>query len=112
MILTGLFAAYGNEGTPQKWGWYTIACLAYLVVIWQLAVNGRAAAQAKSSKVGSFFLAIGGFTLLIWTAYPIVWGFADGARHMSVDQEIIAYAVLDILAKPVFGAWLLYTHAR
>ena len=21
MILTGLFAAFGNESTPQKWGW-------------------------------------------------------------------------------------------
>jgi len=29
---------------------------------------------------------------------------------MNVDEEIIAYAVLDILAKPVFGAWLLFTH--
>lgn len=36
----------------------------------------------------------------------------DGSRKMSVDSEIIAYAVLDILAKPVFGAWLLLTHAR
>ena len=39
-----------------------------------------------------------------------VWGIADGSRNMNVDQEIIAYAVLDILAKPVFGAWLLFTH--
>jgi hypothetical protein len=31
---------------------------------------------------------------------------------MNVDQEIIAYAVLDILAKPVFGAWLLFAHQR
>jgi len=31
---------------------------------------------------------------------------------MNVDQEIIAYAVLDILAKPVFGAWLLFTHSK
>lgn len=31
---------------------------------------------------------------------------------MSVDAEIIAYAVLDILAKAVFGAWLLLTHAK
>jgi bacteriorhodopsin len=29
---------------------------------------------------------------------------------MTIDQEIIAYAVLDLLAKPVFGAWLLFTH--
>jgi bacteriorhodopsin len=71
MILTGLFAAFGAEETPQKWGWYTIACIAYLVVIWHLAVNGRATAQAKGDKVGSFFLAIAGFTLVIWTAYPM-----------------------------------------
>ncbi|KAF2021999.1 family A G protein-coupled receptor-like protein [Aaosphaeria arxii CBS 175.79] len=112
MILTGLFAAFGSEGTPQKWGWYTIACIAYLVVIWHLVVNGRAQAAAKSNEVAKFFFAIGGFTILVWTAYPIVWGFADGARTLSVDGEIIAYAVLDILAKPIFGLWLLITHAK
>jgi bacteriorhodopsin len=71
MILTGLFAAFGSEGTPQKWGWYTIACIAYLVVIWHLAVHGRAQAAAKSDKVASFFFAIAGFTLIVWTAYPM-----------------------------------------
>lgn len=71
MILTGLFAAFGSEGTPQKWGWYAISCFSFLVVIWHLAVNGRAQAQAKSQKVSSFFLAIAGFTLVIWTAYPM-----------------------------------------
>lgn len=29
---------------------------------------------------------------------------------MDVDSEILAYAVLDVLAKAVFGAWLLFTH--
>lgn len=110
MILTGLFAAFGNEGTPQKWGWYAIACIAYLVVIWHLAYHGRAMAQAKGGKVGTFFAAISGFTLVIWTMYPIIWGVADGSRKMDVDSEIIAYAVLDVLAKVVFGAWLLFSH--
>ncbi|KAI9703437.1 MAG: hypothetical protein M1820_005910 [Bogoriella megaspora] len=110
MILTGLFAAFGGEETPQKWGWYAIACIAYLVVVWQLAVNGRAAVSNKSTKVARFFGAIAGFTFVLWTAYPIVWGVADGGRIASVDDEIIAYAVLDVLAKPVFGAWLLFTH--
>ncbi|KAK4507896.1 hypothetical protein PRZ48_001631 [Zasmidium cellare] len=110
MVLTGLFAAFGTEGTPQKWGWYAIACIAYLVIVWQLVYHGRAAAVTKGGKVGNFFAAIGGFTLIIWTIYPIIWGIADGSRHMNVDEEIIAYAVLDILAKPIFGAWLLFTH--
>lgn len=41
-----------------------------------------------------------------------IWGVADGARIVNVDSEIIAYAVLDILAKPVFGIWLLTTHDK
>lgn len=71
MILTGLFAAFGSEGTPQKWGWYAMACIAYLVVVWHLAVHGRAMAMAKGGKVGKFFAAIAGFTLVIWTIYPM-----------------------------------------
>ena len=39
-----------------------------------------------------------------------IWGIADGSRNMDVNEEIISYAVLDILAKPIFGAWLLFTH--
>jgi len=111
MVLTGLFAAYGHNA-GQKWGWYTIACVAYLFVIWHLVVNGRPQAAAKGSKTGKFFAAISLYTLLIWTAYPIIWGIADGSRILSVNQEIIAYAVLDVLAKPVFGFWLLLTHAK
>lgn len=109
MVLTGLFAAFGHDD-GQKWGWYTIAVIAYLVVVYQLAVNGYAAASGKDSKTKAFFVAIAGYTLLLWTVYPIVWGIADGARIADVDAEIIAYAVLDVLAKPVFGFWLLFTH--
>lgn len=71
MVLTGMFAAFGSEDTPQKWGWYAIACIAYLVVVWHLAVNGRAQAQAKGEKLGSFFLSLAGYTVLVWTAYPM-----------------------------------------
>ncbi|KAH8591493.1 hypothetical protein B0O99DRAFT_598081 [Bisporella sp. PMI_857] len=111
MILTGLFAAFSHGGA--KWAWYAMACAAYLVVIFQLAIPGRRAVKAKGdAATGKLFVAIGGFTLVLWTLYPIVWGIADGARKWSVDTEIIAYAVLDILAKPVFGFWLLFAHGK
>jgi len=38
-----------------------------------------------------------------------VWGAAYGGCIANVDSEILAYAVLDVLAKPVFGLWLLIT---
>jgi len=109
MILTGLFAALTVEEGP-KWGWYAMACIAYLVIVYQLAINGRGIVQNKDKKTATFFSAIAGFTLVLWTVYPIIWGIADGARIADVDAEIIGYAVLDVLAKPVFGFWLLFTH--
>ncbi|KAI1363851.1 hypothetical protein F5Y08DRAFT_340316 [Xylaria arbuscula] len=109
MILTGLFAALSHrEG--QSWGWYAFACLAYLNIVYQLGYKGRYAVANRDNKTKAFFGAISLFTLLLWTLYPIVWGVADGARKVNVDGEIIAYAILDILAKPVFGFWLLLTH--
>ena len=70
MILTGLFAAFTVEEGP-KWGWYAIACIAYLVVVYQLAVNGRGVVQNKDAKTATFFSAIAGFTLILWTVYPV-----------------------------------------
>jgi bacteriorhodopsin len=112
MVLTGLFAAFGSEDTPQKWGWYTISCIAFIFVFWHLGLNGGANANAKGEKLRTFFVSIAAYTLVLWIAYPIVWGIADGARKVSVDTEIIAYAVLDVLAKAGFGAWLLIVHAN
>jgi bacteriorhodopsin len=41
-----------------------------------------------------------------------IWAVADGARIIDINGEVIAYAVLDILAKPVFGFWLLFAHDK
>ncbi|KAI9802729.1 MAG: hypothetical protein M1825_002751 [Sarcosagium campestre] len=111
MIITGLFAAFGKtEG--QKWGYYTIACIAYLVVVYILAVSGRRNAVNRDAKVGTFFTSLALFTFVLWTIYPIVWGLGEGAQVIGVDAEIVSYAILDVLAKPVFGFWLLITHQR
>jgi len=111
MVLTGLFAAFGHS-SGQKWGYYAVGCIAYLFIVWIFAIGGRRTAAAKNSATAKFFTALGGFTLILWTLYPIVWGLGDGSRMLSVDGEIIAYGVLDVLAKPVFGFWLLITHGR
>jgi len=109
MILSGFFAAYGHTD-GQTWGWYTWAVIAFLVIVYQLASNGRVAVANKDSKTKAFYGSIAGFTLLVWAVYPIIWALAEGAHIISVDTEIIAYAVIDILAKPVFGFWLIFTH--
>lgn len=108
MILTGLFSAF-PESKGQKWGFYAIACFAFIIIIWHLAINGRKSAQAHGT-VGKLFGGLALYTLVIWTAYPIIWGIADGGRVVGVNAEVIAYAIVDVLAKPVFGFWLLFAH--
>ncbi|KAI1439200.1 hypothetical protein GGR50DRAFT_7625 [Xylaria sp. CBS 124048] len=109
MVLSGLFASYSHD-QAQGWGWYAFACIAFLNIVYQLGYKGRQVLARKDTETRKFVTAISIFTLVIWTLYPIMWGVSEGARKMSVDGEIIAYAVLDILAKPVFGFWLLLTH--
>lgn len=107
--LAALFSTLGHQGRGSKWGWFAIACIAYLSIVWNLLGNGRASARARNNKVSRFYNSITGFSLLVWTVFPIIWAISGGKRILSVDNEIIAYLVLDILAKVVFGAWLLIT---
>jgi bacteriorhodopsin len=51
-------------------------------------------------------------TLLLWTAYPIVFGLTEGANKIGVDAEIIAYGVLDVAAKLGFTFMLLFIHTH
>lgn len=71
MFVTGLSAAFGHATAAQKWGMFIFSCLSYLVVVWHLAVNGRAQAQTKSDNVSNFYTAIGGFFALVLAGYPM-----------------------------------------
>lgn len=71
MTLTGLFAAFGHERSSQKWGWYAIACVAYLTIIWHVGVHGARSVRAKGAGVRKLFGGLGAFTLILWTIYPV-----------------------------------------
>ena len=109
MILTGLFASL-ESNDKYSWGWYAMACIFYLYVVYVLVLNGRSSAAARGQKVSKLFDSVALFTLVLWTLYPIAWGLSEGSGILDVDQEIAFYAVLDVLAKGVFGLWLLTGH--
>jgi bacteriorhodopsin len=109
MVLSALFSAFGRR-SGTRWGWYAIAIIAYLTVLFQVFYNGTAFVKAKGAKVSRFYTSIASYTSLVFAAYIVIWAVADGRKILSVDDEIIAYAVLDILAKAGFGFWLLFTY--
>jgi len=109
MILTGLFASL-EPNDSYSWGWYAMACIFYLYIVYALVIAGRNSAAARGQKVSKLFDSVALFTLILWTMYPIAWGLSEGSGILDVDQEIAFYAVLDVLAKGVFGLWLLTGH--
>ena len=102
-----------NNGGTTKWGWFVFALLSFLVIAYQLIIPGRRAIKAKGdTATGKFYAAIGGYTLIVWVLYLVVWGVTECTRNWSVDAEVIAYAVLDVLAKPVFAFWLVFAYGK
>lgn len=70
MVLTGLFAAL-SEDEKSRWGYYAMGCVAYLVIVYQLAIGGRRTVATKDKKTSLFYSSIAGFTLVLWTIYPM-----------------------------------------
>lgn len=107
MFLTGWFSAFGRVHTAQKWGWYAISVVAYIFVIWHVALNGGQSSRQRTDTIRKLFGSMAGFALILWAVYLVVWGIATNARRTSVNTEIMIYAVLDVITKVGFGLYIL-----
>jgi bacteriorhodopsin len=125
MILCGLVGALVQS--TYKWGYYTFGksalhshqhqlltlesgCVALFYIVYQLGWEARIHASKLGPDVNRTFLSCGTLTLLIWMLYPIAWGVCEGGNVISPDSEAVFYGILDLIAKPVFGAMLLFGH--
>lgn len=105
MIVTGLLAAL-HPSLRFRWGLYAFSCLAFIYVVLQLVTSARSYAFLRSPKVGNHYNQIALSLAIVWTIYPIVWGFAEGTGKISVDNEVLIFAIIDVIAKPVWGLWI------
>jgi bacteriorhodopsin len=108
MIVTGLIGALVKS--RYKWGFYAFGCAAMFYIFYELAFTARRHALHLGRDVHRCFVTCGVLTLVLWLAYPICWGLSEGGNVISPDGESIFYGVLDLLAKPVFSAALIFGH--
>ncbi|KAL1305966.1 hypothetical protein AAFC00_004103 [Neodothiora populina] len=108
MIVTGLVGALVRSS--YKWGYFTFGCVALLYIVYVLVWEARRHANALGNDVGRVFLLCGSLTTLLWVLYPIAWGVCEGGNVIAPDSEVAFYSVLDLMAKPVFGALLIWGH--
>ena len=96
--------------TFHKWGFYTFGCIAFFWVAWTVTWTGRKHAIRLGSDISRTYLTCGVWTIFLWFLYPIAWGLSEGGNVIAPDSEAVFYGILDLLAKPVFGALLLWGH--
>ncbi|KAK5136142.1 hypothetical protein LTR08_003979 [Meristemomyces frigidus] len=108
MIVTGLVGALVRSS--YKWGYFTFGCAALAWIVYVLVWEGRRHANVMGADIGKTFLLCGSLTAFLWTLYPIAWGVCEGGNVITPDSEAVFYGILDLLAKPVFGALLIWGH--
>lgn len=67
-------------------------------------------AQKQHSTISELYTHLSVYTVVLWILYPIIFALSEGADRISNNAETIAYCIIDVLAKTVFGFWLLLMH--
>lgn len=81
-----------------------------MYILYHLVWESRRNATRLGADVGRCFLMCGTLTSILWILYPIAWGVCEGGNVIAPDSEAVFYGILDLLAKPVFGALLIFGH--
>jgi hypothetical protein len=112
MIITGLVGALVSS--QYKWAYFVFAMLSLFFIFYNVTVVGQAhTKRLKSSNetnIGTTYRWAATWTMGLWFLYPIAWGLSEGGNVIPPESEAIFYSVLDVLAKPGFGAILIYFH--
>ncbi len=112
MILTAfVFAASTQDWT--KWTWFIVSCAAFLGVYYVIFMTQMEAAAGQRDDVRSTYRRDAVLLSAVWLLYPIVLAVApDGANVISDAASVLAIAVLDVIAKVVFGLMSVRSDAR
>ncbi len=98
MIITGLIAGLSRSTETARWFFFAISDVFFLYVLYVLVVSGRSASKLQSSNVQSVFNVTMAMTVVLWTAYPIVFALTEGKGKISADAEVIVYGILDVVS--------------
>jgi bacteriorhodopsin len=99
-VVAYLAAAF--TATNYKWGFFAFGTTA----LGCLAVTMLTAGRTSAARVGSrgHYVALAGYTVLLWALYPIAFGLSDGGNRIGVTGSFVFFGILDILMIPVLAA--------
>jgi bacteriorhodopsin len=110
MVLSGLAGGL-SKGPAALWMWI-LGCIFFLPIVFDLAITFRAKAKVVGEAASACYDKLVVLTVLLWTAYPIVFFLSEYMGTLSTAAGIGTYMVLDVSAKCVFGFILLMSHKK
>lgn len=110
MIITGLVGAL--VASSYKWGYFVFGNFALFYIWWVLLGPARTSAGLLGPGFKKSFTSSAAFLSFIWILYPIAWGLADGSSTIWPDAEMVFYGVLDVIAKPVYIFFHLFSLSK
>lgn len=102
MIVTGLVA--GLVDGEAKAVLYIVSCVALVAIAAYLFGPVLAKAKESGAAGAKMYQNLAAYLGVLWLAYPIVWVLGPtGSGSFGFGVENALYAILDLLAKAVFG---------
>jgi bacteriorhodopsin len=107
--VAALFAASTVNGPNSVWPLFAAGVAAGFPVLIALAYTFRKTAYRVHAEIGRLYDVLGFSMIILIAGYAITWAVSEGGLVTTIDQEVIIYAVLDIVTKVVFGAVLIWS---
>lgn len=107
-FFASLFAGAIHTGFHSTWAIFSFSCVAYVVLLLELAFPFRRSAYRVHVEIGKLYDFLALITAVILTGNLILWGVSEGGHVTTVDQEVVVYTVLDVLGRSVFGLILCF----
>ncbi len=103
MIITAFIFGSSLVGWT-KWTWFIVSCAAFLgvyYVIWKTQMEANA---TQRDDVQATYRRNASILSVVWLIYPIILAVApDGLNVVSDATSVLVIAVLDVIAKVVYG---------
>lgn len=104
MMIVTAFAFGASEQGWTKWTWFVVSCVAFLGVYYVIFVPQMEANAAERDDVRATYRRNAIILSVVWLVYPVILAVApDGLGLVSDATSVLVIAVLDVVAKVVYG---------
>ena len=113
LMIATAFCFGASEVEWIKWTWFIISCASFLGVYYVLFVPNMQANALERDDIRSSYRTNTVILSVLWLIYPLILAVApDGLNIVSDAASVLAIAVLDVVAKVVYGLFTVVSDAK